>query len=354
MAVVGSGAHLTAGTYVGVPDYHQNTLAMGINLIELRLPYPKDNTQIIIGPVDVAVKADFDGRRTRYQDKWNLENPCIPFKVVNADGFAGAAPTSQKGLCVAFMPDDKHWRNRLYLVDSRSLYDTVFQFHSRDGIITGAEFKVEIDAFRSVISEAVTVFYVLDNNGRYVEKYDDRTIADNLIKEKNDALKTSTIVGKWRVQEGKERRRAPQILEIIQRNAGLEWGWTSSEDFVRDIKPKIVALIKERKAALQPQQGHLTRDELISAIRDLGVEERKELLQAKGVPTLNSEPEPGLRSYKKGYLNTLSVQVLSDECHNLGIEINSETTKKQMIDLIVEFKAKLPEETALPTEVTEA
>jgi len=181
-----------------------------------------------------------------------------------------------------------------------------------------------------------------------------RTIADNLIKEKNDALKTSTIVGKWRVQEGKERRRAPQILEIIQRNAGLEWGWTSSEDFVRDIKPKIVALIKERKAALQPQQGHLTRDELISAIRDLGVEERKELLQAKGVPTLNSEPEPGLRSYKKGYLNTLSVQVLSDECHNLGIEINSETTKKQMIDLIVEFKAKLPEETALPTEVTEA
>jgi hypothetical protein len=209
----------------------------------------------------------------------------------------------------------------------------------------------------------IPIWYVFNHDGKYVEKYFEEEIAQRLVKEKNDALATTTIVGKWKLKKSQERVKTPFVEDLIKRYSRQEWGWTDSVEFRNEIRPKALALIKERRKSFQTDMGQTSgravdKQLLISALRELSTEERKELVSAmekKGDAPMS--PDEALaaaakpqETYKKGYLQNMKADDLKEICNKLGLVISENSKKLEMVESIMKYQEEQAALTAVAPE----
>lgn len=286
MPVVGSESGVTGsfGEIPNVPEKYQAAVRRGIHFFELKFPKPTDSDQMVYGPYDVLAKETWNTmqNKTEFHIKWLRENEAhIRFTPNN------------KGVAVAWMPDDKFWRNRIYLMDTPLLNQSLFAYHTNGGQYPGSVIRQEIVCLREVLKTEKTIYKVLRNKREIVFYYDKREAEEFVndqveVKHKLDKvtgeMKAITNKHKFEIVPGKKLEYRDEILELIKRENGKhDFGWTESEMFQKEIKPKVVALIKERI-----QKDKTPADEkqnILNILRSLSDEEKKELL-SQSKPTI--------------------------------------------------------------------
>jgi hypothetical protein len=136
-----------------VPQRYQDAMEAGLGFFELRLPgFRKGFDKRIFGPYDVKCQRVLipGSSRHTFETTWATGNAaCITYEL------------SDRGVAIAFMPDDKYWHNRVQACDVPVLYDGVFAYHHSTGLRQSQQIKAELKALRDVLSEDVEIFKVM-------------------------------------------------------------------------------------------------------------------------------------------------------------------------------------------------
>ena len=266
------------GEFPMVPERYQPAMRFGVRFFELRFPRASDNSHVIFGPFDIVVNEEQIEGTTRARFVARLltgREAQVRYEVINV----------RSGLAVAFMADDKYWHNRIVLVDN-PLFE-IMAMHTRDGIVSGTEIRMEIECLREVITEEAPIYMLIRPNGR----------EETYFWTEPEALKELTESRKekgWSVVRGKKRRKTKQVENMI-RNYGSEiYGWTSCPEFEREIKPRVQQLIEERRRSLTLEGQNDIESIVKRVINDMTPEEIGRLIAQKSAGGTGAGAQPTL------------------------------------------------------------
>lgn len=355
MPVVGSetGQVRSFGEIPNIPERYQAASRRGIHFFELRYYKPIYGDQTIFGPLDVKCKEDWNSMTgsTQFHIKWLKDNDAHIRYVPDA-----------KGVAVAWMPDDKFWRNRVYIMDTPDLYRTLFAYHTANGQFPGTTIRREIDCLREVLKEEKPLYVVLAN-GRKMEQFLRKEDAEIYINEQSEVkhqidrmtgqVKQITNKAKFQIVEGKTLDYKDWVKDMIKRENGRhEFSWVQSEDFEKKVRPQVLKLIKERVKADAPQGDK--RAEILEVLKSLSDAEKAELISrsAPTVPKSNHEdvteegdPNPPVDYWEKrpkSHYRKMKKPELVEIYSGRGFD-PSEMTFIKLVDALIEQDEKEPE-----------
>lgn len=260
-----------------VPERYQDAMQFGINFFELRLPRPEINNQVLFGFFDVRVTHDMAPSSSRivFNDEWLTDmNARIEFEVVN-----------NRGLSVAFVPDDKFWHNRVVLADTSGL--VLAQYHTSQGIVPGRIIIQELKAMKEIINRAEKIYKLVDDNNvervffwtkeeAEQEKAKEMTTRDPV----TGVLRANFPYKNWRIVEGSKTRKRPEIVELVKKHRSMRFGWTECPEFhsvwVPKIKARTAELLKEVEA-VEGMGAGISNSGLLSSVKAMSPAERKAL-----------------------------------------------------------------------------
>jgi len=313
MPVVGSetGASRSFGEIPNIPEKYQAASRRGIHFFELRYPKPADMDQTVYGPFDLKASETWDTMRQRmvFNIRWLREN----------EAHIRFTPDS-RGVAVAWMPDDKFWRNRIYLMDTRLLYVSIFNYHTKSGQYPGSMVRTEIDCMRDVLKEKKDIFKVF-MDGKERDVFRTKEEAEEFINENTEVRqKVDKITGnvvtltskhKFKIVPGTTIDYRDEIIDLIRRENGRhEFGWTQCDEFQNDIKPSILKLIEERSRTETPADS---KESILTQLRSMTPEEKEELKALLSIK--NAVPESTHENVEEEFDNPDVVPVNFWEAH---------------------------------------
>lgn len=260
-----------------VPERYQDAMQYGINFFELRLPRPEINNQVLFGFFDVRVTHDMSPSSSRivFNDEWLTDmNARIEFEIVN-----------NRGLSVAFVPDDKYWHNRVVLADTSGLI--LAQYHTSQGVVPGRVMIQELRALKETINRADKIYKLVDDNNvervffwskeeAEQEKLKEMTTRDPV----TGVLRANFPYKGWRIVEGLKSRKRPEIVDLIKKHRSMRFGWTECAEFHEIWVPKIKARTEELLKDMEPVDGvgaGISNSGLLSSVKAMSPAERKAL-----------------------------------------------------------------------------
>ena len=290
MPTVGSGSR-SFGDIPNIPEKLQAGMRYGIHYFEMRYPRPLTMHQQIFGVFDVRVKETYDTvlRKMNFSTEWITGGAgCVNFK-----------PDSKK-VGTAWLPDDKYWHNRIFLMDTPILRQSVVAYHTADGMYPGGTVLSELLAMRDVLKEPTKIYKVCKKGqDRDINFFYDKDSALGYVEEntqilqridpttgiiKNQKAKTSLEVVEGSILEYK-----PEIKKLINKeNRTNEFGWTQSKEFQNVWKPKILELIEERKKDMAENPSGKIGN-ILSSVSSLPEDQLEELRQIINGRTKDSE-----------------------------------------------------------------
>jgi len=205
-------------------------------------------------------------------------------------------------IATAWMVDDINWHNRLYLLDESDRRDPAYRlinYHTRNGTYAADYINMEIQCMREVLKDMVPVVEVV-RNGEYYDFFYDEAKADKFIADqakivtkisKEGVLTESKHEADYTTRDGRRFEYRPEIAALIAQYKRIPYGWTNCAEFMNQIKPKIVAMIKERRAVAPVAQAAISKESLMNGLRELTLEERQELL---GIIPETKQPEAAI------------------------------------------------------------
>lgn len=264
-------------------EERQTVIRAGINLFELRLLRRKEHNQLIFGPIDVKAYEDMDtvANSARFDVEWLTRNDAsVKYEIIDKVGNG-----------IAWMPDDRFWHNRLYIMDDSYLYRSLQNLHTRDyGLIPGYQIKAEIDCMRNELKEPVPIHRIFINGIERSYQFT-REAAEEEIETMKQSASSIRITPdgnvkavqaerrKFEIKPGTQLEYRPEIKELIKKyRRKFRFGWTECQTFMEEIKPKIIERIKEKKTEMTGK-GKGETASVFSQIMSLPEEEREKLRQ---------------------------------------------------------------------------
>jgi hypothetical protein len=347
------------GEYPTIPDKYQAAMRFGVRFFECHFLRPTQYSHPIMGPWDIKVTEEITPGtwKPRFFSKV-LTGPeaQVRYEVVTS-----------RGLAIAFMFDDKFWHNRLIIIDNPSLFHVV-QMHTRDGIISGTEIMMEINALRETIMEQTEIFRILRSNGFEVDRAETRKEADEIVID----LKQQAAAGErpeWKKMEKFTivptmiTQKKSQVRDLIEKYSKTQYGWTDSPEFENEIKPEVVKLIEKRRStlvlegsagaafnlqdALEKALSGMSDDRIASILarrqlnKTLGDEETSEPKEMTG-------GEEEASKWSKSGLQAKSMPEIMEVANALGVQVKGKPKKEKVIDLILEKQDEIFKKSITP------
>jgi hypothetical protein len=304
-----------------VPERYQDAVRHGLSFFECKLEGRNYYGCSIFGTYDVKVTEEEEvvhianRTRTRFNVNWLTGRHAVAnFEVTDL----------KRGYCAAFIVDDPFWHNRV-MINGAPPYE-VIAYHTPRGIYPGFDIQSELDCLKEIMYDKV--FYVVIKDGYLVKNCqgNKKEAMELLFQNPGSRLRVATN------SEYKE-----EVSMMVARNGGLEFGWTDCEEFKRTIRPKALALIKQLKDRATPgnTQQPVTKEQVLSIMRGLSKNERKEILDAADqAPAAEDEG-----SAKKTTAPAGSVTALRERAAELGIP-GAENMTKDLLKKAIEAAEK--------------
>lgn len=237
-----------------MPEDKERLIRAGVALFECRVPYQYFFDKTVMGPYNcVAEEFGEPGRASKITLNW--------ITGLNAGVVYNADP---KGNCIGWIPDDPWYHNRLVLMGDPKL-NPIMRHSPREGLVGLPILKLEFKAIRNLILCNVPIWKVMKNGVERGFFYTKKEAEMELEELNTVALKVDTRTGemkavdknkiRYSIEEGAKQDFKPEIKELVRNYQVLQYGWTSSEAFTKEWRPKIAAEIKRLKAEAFPNTG---------------------------------------------------------------------------------------------------
>jgi hypothetical protein len=269
---------------VVIPDEFQDILNAGIGLFQLAYPrklYRDEKIWGLFGARAVTTNPDeFNLENRRYRIEWQTSKDCYVRFFEN------------KGRGYAYVPDDQFWHNRLIFLHQPRYLGWLHQLKLPDGsVLMPPDVRMEIGCLADEILEEKKTWEV-HVDGIQRDWFFSKKEADEFIKDEKSV--TPKIVGgkimpikkdrrKFTTVESKKSEIKPEIKELIKREKYKHrFGWSECDEFMKEIKPKVVANIQEkRKTMTIAPAPAISKADLIETLMSLTPEDRASLLGGK-------------------------------------------------------------------------
>lgn len=266
-----------------LPDNMDRLIRAGIALFECRVPYQYFFDKVVMGPYNCVVEEFVDpGRPPRLTVNW--------ITGINA-GIKYWADI-KTGNCIAWVPDDPWMHNRVVLLANPSL-NPVMRHSPREGLVPRSVIGLELQAIKNMLFSDLLIFKVM-KNGREIDFFYDEKEAKDFVEDKrNVALKMDANSGtmkavaqnktKYDIEKGSKLEFKPEIKELIRQYQGLQYGWTSCEEFSKKWRPLIARELTKLKADATPARavaGTLKPADMVNAMSSWTPEERTKFREA--------------------------------------------------------------------------
>ena len=260
----GSLTNTAMGDFPFIPDQYQSAMQAGLAFFELRLPRSIKYDQRIYGPYDVSVSEDVIPGQTRvfYNATWKTAGNAMTL-------FERA---SKRGLGLGFMVDDPWWHNRLIIMDNPLLFAAMYRYHGNQGNLTAGEIRTEINCLRKILCEEKPIIRVFHKDkNREVDFFYTEEDADYFISEHPKV--------RFVKQEGTKLEKTSEVEVLIKKYGRGKYGWTECLEFKERIRPEVEQLIKKEREIYTEKGGAVNSQDIINAIKDLTLEQRKDILE---------------------------------------------------------------------------
>lgn len=251
-----------------MPEDKERIYNAGIALFELRAPYKFYFDKTAMGPFNVIVD---EIERTRGDPQ-----RVITWVTMMSPGIRYVSDS--KGNCIAWMPDDPWWHNRIVLMTD-PLLNPVMRHSPKEGLVPASIIRLELQAMRTVLNTSYEKWRVL-KDGKRVDDVSSEEEAKDLIEEKKQvSLRLDQASGamkavalnraKYSTEKIFVSDYKKEVREIIRANLGLQNGWTSSEDFQRKYVPLIKREITRLKTEAFPSKsvpGNVSPADLVASM----------------------------------------------------------------------------------------
>lgn len=270
--------HVTYGTQVPyMPKEKAKLIRAGLSLYELRARGESYFNKTIMGPYDAtAIVFNAQGGSGRTQAQLNWRTGLDAGIIYDAD---------DEGNAVAFMPDDPWYHNRLMLMLDPWLNPV--QKHTPQGIVPGYVVQQETEALKNVLRVKIPTIEVFAD-GKFKDWFLTEEEADAFIEDKktyaikfgtNGIQNVPTNKRKYEKRPGTRWEYRPEVMEMINRGRGLQYGWTASHEFEREWKPKIEKEFARIKSTQAPKASAIEPEGIAMAISSWSPEQRARFQQ---------------------------------------------------------------------------
>ena len=264
------------GTIPNIPKKYQPAVRGGINFFELRWLRPIKNVQFVYGPYDLTCGENWNtaARRTDFWVNWRKE----------ADAHIRYIP-GPEDVAVAWMPDDPYWRNRIFMMDTYAIFETLWGYHTKEGYWQRSYIQPEIEAMVEVLKHKVKRHTVL-RSGKEIDHFATKKEALYFIETKEEIKqiidpKTQQIRAirpkhKYTTGTVEALEYKDEIRELIKREHGRHaFGWTESQFFLKEIRPQIDKTIIKKREESQSKALGLEKLSFMEQLKSLTPEERQ-------------------------------------------------------------------------------
>lgn len=241
----------------------------GIRLFEVLYPIRDDSgtKRQLAGVFSVKVSEDYDHveNKTVYKEKWHT----------GYNAFVEYRPIDNRGTLVAYVPDDRWYHNRVILLDNPQIQVNQLLTLER-GDIPRAEAMIQLQCLREIICEERPIYKIIRPNQTEQDWFQTEDEAKAFITQEETTYtgpqrNIPVIVRpfeKHTIKPGKRWMKRPEVEQMIIRYRGLEYGWTSCEEFVKSYIPRISRLIDERTKAFRQMTPDTPAVDIKAAIMD--------------------------------------------------------------------------------------
>lgn len=314
-----------------VPDYLHDALRAGFGFFECQLRMKHKWGHPVSGPFSVSVRESSFQRSTiedtRYNIQWftGSDRPAIQFRPKPVP--LGAPPSA---VSVGYIVDDPGWFNRILLAENHPYVCT--GYHSKNGYMPISAFHVWFDAIREVLFEKKKRYVVLSNNGKRLQSFLKEVDANDFSKTPDDDRPGRMLYPRSRVICEDYIDKTEEILGIIRKNRMIPHGWTASDEFIHNIRPRIEKIIKDRTETVEPERQNFTLAQIAAMSPEERAAVRKMLMGEEQQDVSHETPAERIDIM----LPSNSRKILEMHAANIGIE-NTEIypNKAALIDAIV-------------------
>jgi hypothetical protein len=223
--------------FFALPQKVRVAVEAGMSMWELQLTTPFDNTQKIFRLWDARVFEDVQTGTTkiRYNFVWYRgDDAYVEFRPDN------------RGICVAFVPDDPMYHNRVMLASMLPQNRIkVMRIHTPEGAIPGKTAHEYLKCVWDTCFEWHVVKKTHEGTTSIIAQFKNLPDADALLYRMRADIsdeKASEREKVWIIQSNTD-----EIREIIGKYRGA---WTQSQEFQNSIKPKIQKAINDRTSGM--------------------------------------------------------------------------------------------------------
>jgi glutaredoxin-related protein len=255
-------------------EQRQNTVLAGFSMFEIRGFIGEHKNRQSVGMYNVTTRMDTSSGRPRPITQWLRDNQSVCRIESKANGVG-----------VGYIPDDPWWYNRVKLLSLEKVY-TITGLHTSKGVVPGDVVKKQLNLLRNRLMHE-TVAYRILRDGVGVSDRDTKAQAE---KEMNSfkmvQIQTDATTGKqvpvnidtseYEIIEIKAMAFRPEIVELVKKYKGSEFGWTDSLEF-REIRKEVIAQFNEIETL--PQVQATPEASLKDALSSLSKEEKIALLK---------------------------------------------------------------------------
>lgn len=174
-----------------------------------------------------------------------------------------------------WFPDDPFWHNRLVIMDTPLIYNTIEYLRTSDGLIKSAgEVRMEIDCLADVLKYKKKVYAVYIN---HVEKtfFADKADAEAWVADEKDRIsklppqQALSSTRKYNIRETITLDYKDEIKEIVRKEGGkYQFGWTQSTYFLEKVRPAVMELIASKDVPVAAASVGINEEELIKVATD--------------------------------------------------------------------------------------
>jgi len=273
---------MPVGNLPDLEESQYNALNAGIDLFQCVWPGRIKYDKSVSGFFDCKVEdvTDNERGRQRYSRKW-LTGPDAAIWFERSK--------LKKEIGIAWIPDDAFWHNRIVFMDNQHLKAMIAQLRQHDGnILSGADVLLELDCLEKEL-KTLTPIYKLIVNGRENDYFFSEKEAKDTMKivkfkpgvNRETGLPTMVEIRGKKFEIKKDFRLSykKEIEELKRRQLKMQrkFGWTECDEFMKEIKPKVIKRAEEIRAEGMsgeiPTQVGISPQQLVAALAELNSED---------------------------------------------------------------------------------
>ena len=324
--------------YIEMSEAKQNLINAGFDLFHMVLSGKKIHNKKFFGLIDLKVSETVDGlgRQVSFNKRWLLGNEAhIDFNV-------------ERGIASAWCVDDMFWHNRMFIMNSPELLRSITKLRtSKFGDRTKAFAINEIETLRSVLKEDVTIYEILRGNRPVSWKYTKEEAEEEIEEMQEGAIRVQgdgsikakrNVRYKYSIKEGKREEYKPYIKELQRKYRHLRYGWTECNEFMHEIKPKVIKLAEEKYGSGATSEV----SEVAKAMKNFTTEDISKLKGLlDGIKEPKVEPNAPEKVVSKTTLGKLKRDELIIMATEKGLTFDEEVTRATLIELILNKKEEV-------------